>query len=110
MRRLALALLLAAAPAFAGNLRLFNPSAEPVEAVMVCDGVTSRQAVAPQAIVDVAGDCVGGTGLLVLHTDTVDGVDVQTLDAAATAECPTPALFLPLTGCRFGSAVITVTP
>ena len=35
---------------------------------------------------------------------------MQTLDAAATAECPTPALFLPLTGCRFGSAVATVSP
>jgi hypothetical protein len=110
MKRLALALLLVSAPAFAGNLRLFNPRAEPVDAVLVCDGVESRQAVAPQAIVDVAGDCVGGTGLLILHTDTVDGVDVQTLDAAATAECPTPALFLPLTGCRFGSVVATVNP
>jgi len=109
MKRLSLALLLAAAPVFAGNLRLFNPGAETAEAVVVCDGVASRQIVAPQAIVDIAGDCEA-RGLLVLHTDTVDGVDVQTLAAAATAECPTPALFLPLTGCRFGSVVATVNP
>ena len=110
MRKLPSLLLFVAVPAFAGGLRLFNPGAETAEAVVVCDGVASRQAVAPQAIVDVAGNCEATGPLVVLHTDTIDDVDVQTLDAAATAECPTPALFLPLTGCRFGSAVAAVKP
>ncbi|HKS23487.1 MAG TPA: hypothetical protein VJZ76_11860 [Thermoanaerobaculia bacterium] len=112
MKKILPLLLLAAAPAFGAGLRLFNPGTEAVDAVVVCDEVASRQSVAPNAIADVVGDCRvdGVTPLLVIHTDSIDGADFQSLEAAGTTECPAPAVQLALTGCRFGSAVATVAP
>jgi hypothetical protein len=119
VRKLLPLLLLAATPAFGAGLRLFNPGTEAVDAVVVCDEIVSRQGLAPNAIADVVGDCRvdGVTPLLVIHTDTIDDTDFQSLardfqslDNAGTAECPAPAVQLALTGCRFGSAVATVVP
>lgn len=113
MKRLLPLLLLAATPSFGAGLRLFNPTATPLEATVVCGGVASRQVVTTNAIADVAGDdCRAASAgpLFVVRTETIDDVDLQTLDVNATAECPTPSLALPLTGCRFGAAAASVTP
>jgi hypothetical protein len=112
VRNLLPLLLLAAAPAFGAGLRLFNPGTEAADAVVVCDNVASRQSVGPNAIADVAGDCRvdGVTPLLVIHTDTIDDNDIQSLAVGGTADCPAPAMQLALTGCRFGSAVAAVNP
>ena len=111
MKTLPLALLLAAAPMLAGDLRLFNPTDDAAVATIACGGVSSSRTVAPHELVDVVGDDCSAAGPLVFRIETRNGVEWQQLQAApapADACAATAPLMLPLTGCRFGSAVAAV--
>ena len=111
MKRLPLVLLLAAAPLFAGNLRLFNPRDDAAVATIACGGVSSSRTVAPHELIDVVGDDCSAAGPLVFRTETSNGVEWQQLQAVSAGACAATApLMLPLNGCRFGSAVAAVGP
>src|SRR6266487_2321050 len=93
MKMLALALLLAAAPVLAGDLRLFNP--------------TGGERIAPPTP---PGPSLT-LGVTAFRTETLNGVEWQQLQAVSAEACAATApLMLPLNGCRFGSAVAAVAP
>jgi len=109
MKTLSFALLLAAAPVLAGDLRLFNPTDDAAVATIACGGVSSARTVAPHELIDVVGDDCSASGPLVFRIETRNGVEWQQLQAAPADACAATApLMLPLTGCRFGSAVAAV--
>jgi hypothetical protein len=112
MKKLALALLLAAAPAFAGDLRLFNASDQPVSARISCAGGTTSAVVAPHDFADASGDdcrVVSAAPLTVLRLESNDNIEWQLAEAEPNESCPATApLFLPPNGCRFGSAIASV--
>lgn len=114
MKQLSFALLLAAAPLAAGDLRLFNASDKAVAATIGCAGGTSEMVVAPHAFADASGDdcrVAAAAPLLVLRMESNDVVEWQIAEAAPNDSCPSSApLFLPANGCRFGSAIAAVTP
>ena len=114
MKPLAAALLLAAAPVFAGDLRLFNASNQPAGATIACAGGTTSAVVAPHGFADASGDdcrVVSAAPLTVLRLESNGEVEWQLAEGVPNDACPSTApLFVPANGCRFGSAIASVAP
>jgi hypothetical protein len=114
MKNLAFALLLAAAPAFAGDLRLFNASDQPVTAKIGCAGGSTLAVVAAHDFTDASGDdcrVVSAAPLTVLRLESNENIEWQLAEAEPNESCPATApLFLPPNGCRLGSAIASVAP
>jgi hypothetical protein len=103
--------------AYGDGLRLFNPNDAAAAASVSCDGAAFTRTLAPHGLDDVVDgrDCkaTSAAPLLVLETGAFeDGVEWQRLvTLGVTNACPATAqMFMPLNGCRFGSAVAAVVP